>query len=177
MTPPAFADVEAPTPVELRRRALWSNWRGIADLAPGGGFGDVYGALGAVPGREFSGYATVAGATHPHRVLVQVPDAFDAKKRCVVVAASSGSRGIWGAIAVAGAWGLPRGCAVAYTDKGAGTDYFDLDTGTGVRGDGTRGVASDDDLAFAPKAWPARRVSRSSTRTRRTTRRRTGVAT
>ena len=36
MTPPAFADAEHPTPSELRRRALWSNWRGIADLAPGG---------------------------------------------------------------------------------------------------------------------------------------------
>ena len=51
--------------------------------------------------------------------------------RCMVVTASSGSRGIYGAIAVAGAWGLPKGCAVAYTDKGAGTDYFDLDAGHG----------------------------------------------
>ena len=90
-----------------------------------------------MPGREFSAFAKLAGATQPHRVLVQLPDAFDAGKRCVVVAASSGSRGIYGAIAVAGAWGLPRGCAVAYTDKGAGTDYFDLDAGQGVAADGT----------------------------------------
>jgi hydroxybutyrate-dimer hydrolase len=151
MTPPAFADAAQPTPEELRRRALWSNWRGIADLAPGGGFGELYGSTAAVPGREFSGFATVPGASQPHRVLVQVPDAFDTGKRCVVVSASSGSRGIYGAIAVAGAWGLPKGCAVAYTDKGAGTDYFDLDAGQGVRADGTIG-ARGDGLAFEPAA-------------------------
>ena len=152
MAPPAFADPERPTATELRRRALWSNWRGIADLAPGGGYGDLFGSLAAVPGREFQAYATVPGATQPHRVLLQVPDAFDAKKRCVVVAASSGSRGIYGAIAVAGAWGLPKGCAVAYTDKGAGADYFDLDTKQGVKLDGTPGQAGTDELAFAPDA-------------------------
>jgi len=149
MAPPAFADVEHPTAPELRRRALWSNWRGIADLAPGGGYGDLYGSTASVPGREYSAFATVAGASQPHRVLVQVPDSFDTGKRCVVVTASSGSRGIYGAIAVAGAWGLPRGCAVAYTDKGAGTDYFDLDAGQGGRADGIAGTRGDG-LAFEP---------------------------
>jgi hydroxybutyrate-dimer hydrolase len=86
-------------------------------------------------------------------VLVQVPDAFDRGRRCVVVTASSGSRGIYGSIAVAGAWGLPRGCAVAYTDKAAGTDYFDLDAQAGARADGTIGVPGvDGDLAFVPDA-------------------------
>ncbi len=150
IVPPAFADVEHPTAAELRRRALWSNWRGIADLAPGGGYGTLYGSVAAVPGREYSAYAKVPGASQPHRVLVQVPDAFDKARRCVVVTASSGSRGIYGAIAVAGAWGLPKGCAVAYTDKGAGTDYFDLDARLGVRADGTVGALSDG-LAFAPQ--------------------------
>ncbi|RDY69421.1 hydrogenase [Lysobacter soli] len=149
LTPPAFADAGHPTPVELRRRALWSNWRGIADLAPGGGYGELYGTIAPIAGREFSAFATVAGANQPHRVLVQVPDAFDTGKRCVVVTASSGSRGIYGSIAVAGAWGLPKGCAVAYTDKGAGTDYFDLDAGQGVRADGTVG-ARGEPLAFDP---------------------------
>ncbi|MGO1072738.1 3-hydroxybutyrate oligomer hydrolase family protein [Lysobacter sp. CA199] len=151
-TPPAFADAAHPTPAELRRRALWSNWRGIADLAPGGGYGEIYGSLAKVPGREFSAFATVPGAKQPHRVLVQVPDGFDPKQRCVVVTASSGSRGVYGSIAVAGAWGLPKGCAVAYTDKGAGTDYFDLDAGLGVRADGTVGKPEDGDLAFLPDA-------------------------
>jgi hydroxybutyrate-dimer hydrolase len=101
-----------------------------------------------VPGREYSALATRPGARQPHRVLVQVPDGFDRARRCVVVAASSGSRGVYGAISVAGAWGLPKGCAVAYTDKGAGTDYVDLDAGTGVRTDGTVAPLGTPGLAF-----------------------------
>lgn len=149
LQPPGFSDAAHPAPLELRRRALWSNWRGIADLAPGGGYGTLYGSLAPVPGREFSALARLPGASQPHRVLVQLPDAFDARKRCVVVTASSGSRGVYGAIAVAGAWGLPRGCAVAYTDKGTGTDYFDLDAGQGIAADGTVAPV-DGGLAFAP---------------------------
>jgi hydroxybutyrate-dimer hydrolase len=150
LAPPAFADAAAPTPAELRRRAIWSNWRGIADLAPGGGYGEVYGSVATVPGREFSAQATVPGARQLHRVLVQVPDGFDRARRCVLVAPSSGSRGVYGAIAVAGAWGLPKGCAVAYTDKGTGTDYVDLDARTGMRDDGTVASSSAEALAFAP---------------------------
>jgi hydroxybutyrate-dimer hydrolase len=153
MVPPAFADAGSPTAIELRRRAIWSNWRGIADLAPGGGYGSVYGSTQAVPGREFSAYAKLPGARQPHRVLVQVPDTFDRGRRCVVVTASSGSRGIYGSIAVAAAWALPKGCAVAYTDKGAGTDFFDLDAQAGSRADGTIGsLGVDADLAFVPEA-------------------------
>jgi hydroxybutyrate-dimer hydrolase len=148
--PPAFADAEHPTAAELRRRAIWSNWRGIADLTPAGGYGTLYGSTAHVPGREFSAFARLPGAKQPHRVLVQVPDNFDTRKRCVVVAPSSGSRGVYGAIAVAAAWGLPRGCAIAYTDKGTGSDYFDLDTRTGVALDGTRATVGEADLAFAP---------------------------
>ena len=151
MAPPAFADAAAPTPAELRRRALCNNWRGIADLSPNGGYGSLYGSVARVPGREFSALATVPGARQPHRVLAQIPDAFDLKKRCVVVTVASGSRGIYGGIAVGGAWGLPRGCAVVHTDKGAGTDYFDLDSASGTRADGTRGAAGQA-LAFAPGA-------------------------
>src|SRR4249919_1048551 len=125
MAAPTFKDPANPTDAEVRRRALWNNWRGIADLGPLGNYGTLYGSTANVPGREFSAEARIAGAKQPHRVLVQVPDAFDQAKRCVVVTVSSGSRGIYGAIAVAGAWGLPKGCAVAYTDKGAGTDYID----------------------------------------------------
>lgn len=135
-TPPAFADAATPTREELRRRAIWTNWRGIADLAPGGGYGEVYGSLQPVPGREYHALVRLPGRNQPHRVMVQVPDNFDREARCVVVAASSGSRGVYGAIALAGAWGLPRGCAVAYTDKGAGTDYVDTRDGRGFALDG-----------------------------------------
>ena len=130
--PPAFENPDRPTPQELRRRAVWTNWRGIADLSPGGGFGTVYGALAPVPGREFHAFATLPGRRQPHRVMVQLPDGFDLAQRCVVVTAASGSRGIYGPIALAGGWGLPRGCAVAYTDKGAGTGYVDTADGVGI---------------------------------------------
>src|SRR5205085_6226784 len=43
---------------------------------------------------------------------------------------SSGSRGVYGAIATAGEWGLKHGCAVAYTDKGTGTGAHDLHNNT-----------------------------------------------
>ena len=145
---PAFARPAQPTADEARRRAIWSSWRGIADLTPGGGFGDVYGNLQAAPGREFSAYARVPGARQPHRVLVQVPDSFDPAHACLVAAASSGSRGIYGAIPVAGSWGLAHGCAVAYTDKGAGSDYYDLDARSGFQADGT--PATQGALAFIP---------------------------
>ena len=140
---PAFADPAAPTAAELRRRAIWANWRGIADLAPGGGYGDVYGSLARVPGSEFHAFAKVPGAKQPHRVMVQLPDSFDLEKRCIVVTASSGSRGIYGPIALAGSWGLSHGCAVAYTDKGAGTGFVDTQTGSGARLDGTRGAVTE----------------------------------
>lgn len=150
-TSASFANPIAPTPDELRRRAIQSSWRGIADLGPLGGFGSVYGSVPDVPGREFSAFARLPGARHSHRVLAQIPDAFDKQARCLVVTASSGSRGIYGAIAVAGGWGLPRGCAVAYTDKGAGAGYFDPADGTGAALDGTRVKASEAELEFAPE--------------------------
>jgi hydroxybutyrate-dimer hydrolase len=60
--------------------------------------------------------------------MVQVPDSFDPANACVVTATSSGSRGIYGAIGASGEWGLKRGCAVAYTDKGTGNGLHDLMT-------------------------------------------------
>jgi hydroxybutyrate-dimer hydrolase len=122
-TIPSLADATAPTFAELRRRAVWTNWRGIADVSATGGLGTMYGDLRPVPGREFHGRATVPGAKQPHRLLLQLPDTFDRERPCLLVTASSGSRGVYGAIALAGGWGLPKGCAVAYTDKGAGTDW------------------------------------------------------
>ncbi len=150
-TLPTLAQSEQPGHVELRRRAIYASWRGIADLGPLGGYGEIYGAVPVVTGREFSAFATLPNASAPHRVLVQVPDLFNRQSRCVVVTASSGSRGIYGSIALAGAWGLPRGCAVAYTDKGAGSGYFDVASLTGVQLDGTRAAVAEATLEFAPK--------------------------
>lgn len=152
-TPAAFADPAAPTPAELRRRAIQTAWLGIADLGALGGFGTVYGAVPNVPGREFQAFAHALGATQPHRVLAQIPDSFDTKTRCLIVTASSGSRGIYGSIAFAGAWGLPKGCAIAYTDKGAGSGYFDTASNTGVALDGTRAERGKTELEFAPSGY------------------------
>ena len=147
--PSAFADSVAPTPPELRRRAIQTAWKGIAHLDQLGN------DIAMVPGREYQAFAKLPNAHSPHRVLVQVPDGFDAKARCLIVTASSGSRGIYGAIALAGAWGLPRGCAVAYTDKGAGSGYFDCASATGVALDGTRAAAGSVTLEFIPDAYTA----------------------
>ncbi len=132
-----------------RRRAIWSNWRGIADLAPGGGFGEFYGGAEAVPGREFSALLRLPGARQPFRVLLQVPDAFDGERPCLLVAAASGSRGVYGAVSLAAAWGLPRGCAVVHTDKGAGSGWFDHASARGSRLDGTS-AGREDRLEFDP---------------------------
>ncbi|GAB2569800.1 hydrogenase [Dyella jejuensis] len=150
--PPPFADARHPAPEALRRRAIYTSWKGIADLGPLGGYGTVYGAVPDVPGREYQAFAKIPGAHAPHRVLLQVPDNFDPARRCLVVTASSGSRGIYGAIALAGAWGLPRGCAVAYTDKGAGSGYFDFSDDSGVTLDGARVRRGTAMLEFEPVA-------------------------
>jgi hydroxybutyrate-dimer hydrolase len=147
-----YANPLDPTAAELRRRAIQSSWKGIADLGPLGGYGSVYGAVPVVPGREFTAFARIPGAHASHRVLLQAPDNFDTKARCLVVTASSGSRGIYGSIALAGGWGLPRGCAVAYTDKGAGSGYFDPADGTGVALDGRRAHVGGAELEFGPDA-------------------------
>ncbi|RDS81083.1 hydrogenase [Dyella monticola] len=148
----SFADPAHPTLQELRRRAIQASWKGIADLGPLGGYGAVYGAVPDVPGREYQAFANIPDAHSPHRVLVQVPDQFDQAHRCLVVTASSGSRGIYGAIALAGAWGLPRGCAVAYTDKGTGSGYFDYADNSGVTLDGERAKRGTAMLEFEPDA-------------------------
>lgn len=152
--PVAFADAVRPTPEELRRRAIQTGWKGLADFGPLGGFARLYGSVPDVPGREYSAFARIPGARQPHRVLCQIPDAFDARARCLVVAPSSGSRGVYGAMAVGGAWGLGHGCAVVYTDKGTGSGYFDCAGGTGVALDGTRVEAGRTLLEFQPQDPP-----------------------
>ena len=148
--PVPFADPLAPGAAELRRRAIQTSWKGIADLGPLGGYGTVYGGMPDVPGREYQMFARLPGAQAPHRVLLQLPDAFDHRRRCLVVTASSGSRGVYGAIALAGAWGLPRGCAVAYTDKGTGSGYYDYADNSGVALDGRRAKRGEAELEFQP---------------------------
>ena len=154
--PQAPADPLAPTAAELRRIAFHANWRGIADLTPGGGVEAAFAELPRIAGEEHHALLLLEGRNAPHRVLLQLPDSFDAEAPCVVVAPASGSRGVYGAIAVAGPWALPKGCALVLTDKGAGTDVFDPGSGTGAALDGTRAAAAGAaPLAFVPPGFDA----------------------
>lgn len=147
-TAPAFANPSAPTAAELRRNAIFVNYRAIVDVSAAGGYGSLYGpnidaqgnvtaGQGKVPGTEYIAYADDGTGQLNVTLMAQVPDTFDPKNPCIISATSSGSRGIYGGIAVA-EWGLKRGCAVAYTDKGTGAAPHDLDSDTVPLIDGTR---------------------------------------
>ena len=147
---PAYADPLNPTAIELRRNAVYSNYRGLVDPTANGGFGVFYGPnvdtagvasssnQGLSPGREY--IATLDDGSGMKRVViaVQIPDSFDTAAPCLVLGPSSGSRGVYGAIATAGEWGLKHGCAVALTDAGKGVGLYDLSDDSVNRIDGTR---------------------------------------
>ena len=134
---PGFVDALNPTAVELRRRAIYTNYRGVLDSTAAGGYGTLYGPNIDVEGRDTLGEGKIAGkeilafaddGTGKKNVtlMVQIPANFDKNNPCIVTGPSSGSRGVYGAIGTAGDWGLKHGCAVAYTDAGKGTGYHDL---------------------------------------------------
>lgn len=136
-TPPPFADPNNPTPAELRRRAIHSNYRALVDTSSAGGYGTLYGPTvgtsnpdGKIAGKEYLAYADDGSGEQNVTLMVQIPVTFDPANPCIVTAPSSGSRGIYGAIGTAGEWGLKKGCAVAYTNKGTGMGAHDLDTNT-----------------------------------------------
>ena len=137
---PAYVDPAHPTASELRRNAIYTNYRALVDITPGGGMGVFYGPNIDIHGQDTLGEGKIAGSEtlawaddgsgrRNVTLMVQVPTSFDPTHACIVTATSSGSRGIYGAIATAGEWGLKHGCAVAYTDKGSGNGYHDLMTG------------------------------------------------
>ena len=151
------ADRDAPDPAELRRVAIHANYGGLVDLTPTGGLES--GDLPAVPGREMHAWVRLPGRSDPARVAVLIPDALDTDEPCLVVAPSSGSRGVFGGLPVAGPWALPRGCALALTDKGTGTDLFDHASDTGVTLDGTRAERGAATLGLEPAPVDAAWVS------------------
>ena len=171
---PPFASAAAPTAAELRRAAIYNNYRALVDMTAAGGYGTLYGpnvavdgtptaADGKIAGTELLAYSRGAdgGAASQNVVLmVQIPAHFDARKPCIVTATSSGSRGIYGGIST-GEWGLKRGCAVAYTDKGTGAAPHDLMADTVPLIDGTResAVAAGDAAQFRAPLSEAQRVA------------------
>lgn len=134
---PGFADATNPTATELRRRAIYTNYRAVLDITAAGGYGTLYGpnvaidgsitsSEGKIAGKEYLAYADGGSGKQNVSLLVQIPASFDKSQPCIVAAPSSGSRGMYGAIGSAGEWGLKHGCAVAYTDAGKGIGYHDL---------------------------------------------------
>lgn len=156
--PPVIADPLRPTALELRRLAIYTAYRGLADVTEAGGFGRLFGPR---DGQLIAGVEILAAVRTPDgggttTVMLQVPAHFNEEDPCLVVVSSSGSRGIYGALPTAGEWGLEQGCAVAHTDKGTGVGFFDLDSNTGYRIDlaATRDL-EDPLLTFRPAGSPA----------------------
>jgi len=152
-TPPTFADPANPTAAELRRQAIYNNYRALVDTTANGGFGTIYGpnvdaagvagtGEGRIAGDEYIAYADDGTGRLNVTMMVQIPSTFNPSNACIVTASSSGSRGVYGAIGTAGEWGLKKGCAVAYTDKGSGNGGHDLVANTAYGITGLRGNAA-----------------------------------
>lgn len=151
-TAPSFAVALQPTAAELRRLAIYTNYRAMLDMTAAGGYGTLYGPNVDAQGRVTAGEGRIAGTEYIAfsddgtgrknvTLMVQVPDSFDPRKACIITATASGSRGVYGAITT-GEWGLKRGCAVAYSDKGTGAAPHDLMNDTVPLIDGTRSTAA-----------------------------------
>ena len=145
---PAFADPLKPTPAELRRAAVYNNYRALLDMTAAGGYGTLYGPNVDAAGGVGAGEGRVAGTEHIAfsddgtgsknvTLMVQVPASFNKASPCIITATASGSRGVYGGMST-GEWGLKRGCAVAYTDKGTGGSPHDLAADTVPLIDGSR---------------------------------------
>ena len=152
-TSPTYADPNNPTAAELRKVAIYNNYRALVDVASNGGYGTLYGpnvdangnvtsGQGMIAGNEYLAYDDDGTGQQNVTMLVQVPSTFDKTNPCIVTGTSSGSRGVYGAIATAGEWGLKKGCAVAYTDKGSGMGTHDLQNNTVNLINGTRSNAT-----------------------------------
>ncbi|MFL5073403.1 MAG: 3-hydroxybutyrate oligomer hydrolase family protein [Xanthobacteraceae bacterium] len=169
---PGFVDPLHPTAEELRRLAIYNNYRALIDPTPGGGYGTLYGPNITANGTVTAGEGLIAGDEYITfdkqgdgrtrvTMMVQVPDTYDPSNGCIVTAPSSGSRGVYGAIATAGEWGLKRGCAVAYTDKGTGTGAHDLQNNTVnlIRGERADAATAGRDSNFTADISEAQRAA------------------
>ncbi|WP_228527167.1 D-(-)-3-hydroxybutyrate oligomer hydrolase [Noviherbaspirillum soli] len=148
---PGYADKANPTAAELRKNAIYNNYRAVIDASTASGFGSMYGpnvtkagveGEGKIAGKEYITYVGDSSGRRNVTLMVQIPTTFDKAKPCIVTGASSGSRGVYGAIGTAGEWGLKNGCAVAYTDKGTGTGLHTLNDDTVNLRNGLRATAA-----------------------------------
>jgi hydroxybutyrate-dimer hydrolase len=148
-----YADPNNPTAAELRRGAIYNNYRALTDMTTNGGYGVLFGpnidlgggntlGEGKIAGVECIAFANNGRKRRDVTMMVQIPSSFDPKNACIVAGPSSGSRGVYGAIGTTGEWGLKRGCAVAFTDKGTGSGVHDLQANTINLIDGRRATAN-----------------------------------
>ena len=116
---------------------------------------------GKIAGVEVIAVADDGSGRQNVTMMVQVPATFSAAAPCIVTATSSGSRGVYGAIGSAGEWGLKRGCAVAYSDKGTGSGVHDLQADTVNLIDGRRSDATTagSDSNFTARLTAAERAA------------------
>ena len=169
---PAYANAEQPTPAELRRNAIYANYRAVLDIAANSGYGTLYGpnvdasgnvgtGEGLVAGSEYIAYADDGTGKKNVTLMVQVPASFDPEHACIVTGTSSGSRGIYGAIGSSGEWGLKKGCAVAYADKGSGTGLYVFEDDSVNLQNGVRAgrVAAGKSALFVPDLNDADRLA------------------
>lgn len=129
---PAYADPLKPTVAELRRMAIFSR----LDVA--GGATRLFGpnidpaskqpvADTRIAGEEILAYASDAGVGHfSAAMLLQIPAGFAADKPCILAVPATGSARLYADLLRVGGWGLRRGCAVVYTDKGQANGVHDL---------------------------------------------------
>jgi hydroxybutyrate-dimer hydrolase len=150
--PPGVSD--RPTATELRRLAIYTNYRAIVDTSERGGYGVLFGpnvsraghadqapGAGKIAGSESLAYCLDETGRPAATLMVQIPASFDPHRAAILAVPSPGSRGVYGGIA-AGEWGLKQGFAVAYTDKGTGNGCHELGTDTVILIDGLTAPAS-----------------------------------
>ena len=151
-------DMENPSKVELRRAAYHQNFQSLLALADQDGYGRLYAQAmftnTFIAGTEYTLPVRYSDHSIAAMLMVQVPSSFNPQNPCMVITASSGSRGIYGAAGVVGAWALHKGCAVASTDKGTGTGFHWLTENLAQTSSGLVKSQADTDNHFAAKASP-----------------------
>ncbi len=126
---PGYADPLHPTAAELRRAALFQPG------SEGQGFGRLFGpdvdeatgqkieGQGKVAGEEYLAYADDGEGKQNVAMLLQIPANLSSERRCLVALPVNGSSSLFRDVVDFGFWGLRRGCAVVYTDKGHGNGF------------------------------------------------------
>ena len=126
---PGYADPLHPTAAELRRAALFQPG------SAGQGFGRLFGpdvdettgektpGQGKIAGEEYLAYADDGEGKQNVAMLLQIPANLSSDRRCLIALPVNGSASLFRDVVDFGYWGLRRGCAVVYTDKGHGNGF------------------------------------------------------